>query len=126
MPSPKTLWNSYVVARQVLTAFVGPKPHGLECCHLDDDPFNNALANLRWDTHSGNMKDRARNSGRWGGEKGGGNGRAKLTDAKVVLARLLHSEWPNTWTKEVMAELFGVTRQAVNQLITRRTWSHLP
>lgn len=49
------------VHRIVLEAFVGPCPEGMVCCHWDDDPTNNALANLRWDTQSENMRDQARN-----------------------------------------------------------------
>jgi len=41
----------------VLTAFVGPRPIGLEGCHADGNPSNNRLTNLRWDTHKGNMED---------------------------------------------------------------------
>ena len=45
----------------VLEAFVGPRPIGMECCHLDDDPTNNYLSNLRWDTRSANSFDAVRN-----------------------------------------------------------------
>lgn len=45
----------------VLEAFVGARPNGMECCHADDDPWNNHLANLRWGTHSDNAHDRVRN-----------------------------------------------------------------
>lgn len=45
----------------VLEAFVGPRPDGMECCHLDDDPTNNHLSNLRWDTRSANSFDAIRN-----------------------------------------------------------------
>lgn len=41
----------------VLTAFVGPRPEGMECCHQDGDPSNNILSNLRWDTPSSNNYD---------------------------------------------------------------------
>lgn len=50
-----------LVHRLVLEAFVGPCPDGLEGCHWDDDPSNNNLSNLRWDTHQENMNDKARN-----------------------------------------------------------------
>jgi len=44
----------------VLEAFVGARPTGMECCHNDGNGDNNALQNLRWDTHSSNEYDRAR------------------------------------------------------------------
>jgi len=45
----------------VLLAFVGPAPEGMECCHKDDIPAHNHLANLRWGTRSDNVNDRVRN-----------------------------------------------------------------
>ena len=52
--------NRYV-HHLVLEAFVGPRPEGMEACHWDDDPDNNNLSNLRWDTHSENSRDKIRN-----------------------------------------------------------------
>lgn len=49
------------VHRLVLAAFVGPCPDGMECCHWDDDPTNNRLENLRWDTPRANQLDAVRN-----------------------------------------------------------------
>jgi hypothetical protein len=49
------------VHRLVLEAFVGPCPDGMEACHYDDEPANNVLENLRWDTRSANISDRYRN-----------------------------------------------------------------
>jgi len=49
------------VHRLVLVAFVGPPAEGQEACHYpDSDKGNNRLANLRWDTHGENAKDRYR------------------------------------------------------------------
>lgn len=45
----------------VLEAFVGPRPDGMQCCHWDDNPSNNNLSNLRWDTCSANKFDSVRN-----------------------------------------------------------------
>lgn len=45
----------------VLEAFVGPRPPGMDGLHWDDDPDNNTLPNLRWDTASENMHDKVRN-----------------------------------------------------------------
>ena len=49
------------VHRLVLEAFIGPCPEGMECCHWNDDPADNRLENLRWDTRSANAKDKIRN-----------------------------------------------------------------
>lgn len=45
----------------VLEAFVGPCPAGMEACHWNDNPTDNRLSNLRWDTRSANILDCVRN-----------------------------------------------------------------
>jgi hypothetical protein len=45
----------------VLEAFVGPRPAGMYGLHWDDDPCNNHISNLRWDTPSANTFDKIRN-----------------------------------------------------------------
>lgn len=49
------------VHRLILQAFIGPCPEGMEACHENDNPTDNRLANLRWDTRHGNYDDRVRN-----------------------------------------------------------------
>ncbi len=44
--------------RFVLEAFVGRCPDGMEACHINDNPSDNRLVNLRWDTRDANMRDR--------------------------------------------------------------------
>ncbi|MGJ4126743.1 NUMOD4 motif-containing HNH endonuclease [Corynebacterium macclintockiae] len=41
----------------VAEAFIGKRPPGLEVCHGDNDPTNNDVSNLRWDTRSANVLD---------------------------------------------------------------------
>lgn len=48
------------IHRLVLLAFVGECPVGLEVRHLDGDPANNHLSNLRYGTPSENVLDRVR------------------------------------------------------------------
>lgn len=52
-----------LVHQLVLEAFVGPRPDGLVACHFDDNPQNNHVSNLRWDTYSANSHDQVRNGG---------------------------------------------------------------
>lgn len=62
MVNPCINWKMHYlyVHSLVLTAFVGPKPEGMECCHRDGNPLNNHIDNLRWGTHSDNMQDSIR------------------------------------------------------------------
>lgn len=46
------------VHQLVMRAFAGLPPEGMEVCHNDGDPTNNAVTNLRYDTASGNFQDR--------------------------------------------------------------------
>lgn len=51
----KRMW----VHRAVLLAFVGPCPPGLEVRHLNGEPTDNRVENLRYGTHAENMQDMA-------------------------------------------------------------------
>ena len=55
-----SLTNNHMTRRVhqlVLEAFVGPCPAGHLVMHLDDDPTNNALTNLRYGTPQENLSD---------------------------------------------------------------------
>src|SRR5580765_1006210 len=45
------------IAHLVLEAFVGLRPLGMVCRHLDGDRNNNNLSNLAWGTPSENVRD---------------------------------------------------------------------
>lgn len=45
------------IAALVMLAFRGPPPTGLEICHNNNVCDDNRLANLRYDTHSANLKE---------------------------------------------------------------------
>ena len=51
----RKLW----VHHAVLLAYVGPRPAGQECRHLDGNPRHNHASNLAWGTRTENMRDRA-------------------------------------------------------------------
>lgn len=48
------------VHRFICEAFHGPCPPGMEVCHNDGNPLNNCADNLRWGTHSDNVRDTIR------------------------------------------------------------------
>lgn len=45
----------------VAEAFIGPRPKGAVCRHLNDNPSDNRIENLRWGTASENQQDSVRN-----------------------------------------------------------------
>lgn len=52
--------NSQCVHKLVLNAFVGPAPDDYECLHINGNPADNRLQNLRWGTRSENNRDKVR------------------------------------------------------------------
>jgi len=52
--------GSRQVHEVVLSAFVGPRPDGMECLHGNGDPADNRLTNLRWGTRKENVADAIR------------------------------------------------------------------
>jgi hypothetical protein len=47
----------------ILKSFIGPRPEGMQACHVNDDPQDNRLSNLKWGTARENVAD-ARLNGR--------------------------------------------------------------
>lgn len=111
------------VAACVLLAFVGPRPDGLYACHRDDDPTNNRIGNLRWDTPAGNYADAVRNgTSALVHAKGEGNRAAKLTDDEVRAIRRACAAGED---RSAIGRRFGVGRHAVTRIHTRKRWGHV-
>jgi hypothetical protein len=101
------------IHRLVLEAFVGPCPEGMEACHRDDNPANNRLENLRWDTHVSNCEDRTRNRVNVG-EK---NATTRLSNGDVREIRAMHVAGK---TYNEICERFGIGRVYAWELATGR------
>lgn len=104
----------------VLTAFVGPKPPGMQCRHLDDVQAHNALANLKWGTPKENAADRDRN-GRT--QRGDTHSSAVLTAAIV---KRLRAAPKSVSTSELIRKL-GLSIHHSTVSLARRglTWKHV-
>ena len=48
--------NSRLVHQLVMEAFAGPRPDGFEVLHLNHEPADNRLVNLKYGTRSENLK----------------------------------------------------------------------
>jgi hypothetical protein len=109
-----------LVHHLVLEAFVGSRPPGTECCHNDDDPANNRLSNLRWDTHLANMGDMKRRGRSLSGTR---NPNAKLTEAGVREIRRRADGGESLWN---IARERGMTYQAIRGIVSGCSWVHVP
>jgi hypothetical protein len=112
--------RSCAIHRLVLEAFVGPCPEGMECRHLDGDPKNNCLSNLKWGTKEEQYQDRVRHGRDERGEK---SPNAKLNDDKVRAAKTLHAT--GEWSFERIGKLFRVSSATINLAVTGKQWKHV-
>ncbi len=103
------------VHRLMLYAFRGPPKEGQISRHLNDDRFDNRIANLRWGTPAENMSDAKRNGKLFYP--------SKLTRADVKEIRRRRKEYKTTF-RELGAE-FGVARSTVMDACNRRTWKEV-
>ncbi len=108
-----------LVHRLVLLAWVGPCPAGMECRHLNGDPADNRVGNLKWGTAMENVTDRGRHGT---SARGSRHGLAKLTEADIpVIRKLLQSGK----TQRAIARQFGVSSVAIHFIGRGKTWSHV-
>jgi len=109
-----------LVHRLVLEAFVGPCPDGMECRHLDSDPLNNHVGNLRWGTPKENADDRTSNGTQ---PVGANNPFSRISEHEALEIRCLASMGADM--KEV-ADLFGVHKSTACKIARGVAWCHLP
>ena len=102
----------------VLESFVGPRPKNYECGHLDGDPQNNKLTNLRWVSRKENQFHRKLHGTHDMGEK---SSQAKLTEKQVKYIRKVFCRGQGP----ILAKKFGVTSSAIYAVINRESWAHI-
>lgn len=112
------------IHRLVLETFIGPCPKGMQCRHLDGNPSNNKLSNLKWGTSSENTLDSIKHGTRNQPDNCGiENGRAKLTDIQIKeIKHLLTSGISQTQ----IAKQFHVDPSTICNISLGKTWRHLP
>lgn len=139
-------WKVHVL---VLTVWVGPRPPGMQCRHLDGNKSNNRLENLVWGTPKENGEDNVRLGVQPRGDRAGArlhperlargdrsgarlhpervprgerNGMAKLTATAVAEIRQRAGAGE---AQRRLAREFGVSRPAISAVVKRETWRHV-
>ena len=114
------------VHRLVLETYIGPCPPDMECRHLDGNPANNKLNNLKWGTRSENSYDAIRHGTHtnfWVGICGEKHPCSKLCEGQVkVIFRAYHD---GAHTQQELADAFYVSTSTIRQIIQSKTWGHL-
>ena len=111
--------KSYKVHWLVLLAFVGPKEDGMVIRHIDGDPLNNALTNLKYGTYSENAQDSLSHGTFCVGED---SHFSKLTEREVRVIRGLRKLG---YTYKRLGEMFHVHRQTISDVCKRKYWAHV-
>lgn len=107
------------VHRLVLDTFVGPRPDGLQCRHLDGNPQNNQLSNLAWGTSKANHADQVAHGTQLRGETATG---AKLTERQVLAIR---SEAAAGASIRHLSERYGRPVNTIRHVVSRYSWRHV-
>ena len=84
--------------------------------HLDDDPSNNDVSNLKWGTQKENIQDcilKGRNS------RGEGRPAAKLTESDVRLIR------SSDLSGYALAKIFNVSATVIRRITKGEAWKHV-
>jgi hypothetical protein len=114
------------VHRLVWIAAHGPVPEidgkpGM-ILHRCDNPPCYRLDHLSAATHADHRRDRAL-AGNYRQTFGERNGKAKLTEEKVLEIRRLYDE--EGYKQQTIAERFGITQVQVSAIVRRAAWPHV-
>lgn len=113
--------KNYFVATLVATAFIGPRPDGMEVNHKDLDKSNNHWDNLEYVTHLANIRHGIANGHAPKHDvTGERNPNAKLTVLQVARIRFLSTKG---WDDLDIAETMRVSKDIIYNIVSGRSWA---
>lgn len=104
--------------RMMLETFVSACPDKCEALHINGNPLDNRLENLRWGTRKENVSDAIKHGTATIGTKNGG---AKLT---LHYIKCIKDMWLMGFKSKDIAPHFGVSRGTINKLISGKAYKN--
>lgn len=104
----------------VAEAFIGPRPAGHVCRHLDGNPQNPSIHNLAYGTYAENEADKGRHGRQAQGEQVHGS---RLTAADVAEIRALYAK--GVQYAELLAR-WPINPANMHAAVHGYTWKHIP
>lgn len=109
-------WREEYVHRLVLETFIGPCPRGHQCRHLNGNPRDNSLQNLRWGTASEDAGDRAAHGTI---RRAGDHWAAKMTSEDVRRIRHLRNAG---LTYAALGRAFRISKSQAHRICAGDNW----
>lgn len=115
--------QNYKIHRLVAEAFIPNPLNKEEVNHIDGNKLNNNVSNLEWCTRQENIAHSIENKLQTP-FKGEEVGNSILKEADVLYIRQNYK--PRILTRKSLAEMFGVKECTIKDVLSRRSWKHLP
>jgi len=115
--------KQYFIHRLILETFIGPRPPGMECRHLNGIRTDNRLENLRWGTSQENNDDQIKHGTRLNRARGFKNGMTKLNEKQVRVIKYLLKT--NYLTQKEIGEIFDVNKKTIGAIKRNKTWKYI-
>jgi hypothetical protein len=109
-----------LVHRLVASAFLENTLQKKDVNHINGIKTDNRIENLEWATRSENVSHAYKND-LIDNAKGSRHGMSILKEEDVLKIRELSS----LYTKNQLAEMFGVGRRSINNIVNRKSWKHV-
>jgi hypothetical protein len=117
LPLNPCRYKHKLIHHLVLETYVGPRPPGKVCRHLDGNKLNNNLNNLCWGTYKQNSQDSKQHGTAISGET---QGLSKLTWDDVDFIRWAYSF--GIFSQRRLAKFFSVSQSQIWCVVNERTW----